>query len=184
MPTTSQTTKFIRSTNHVFAFAGDDMAEKIAGDLRSLLDVNPSADLSQGLLDVLNSFGRPAPIYSTILGIARGQLWLFSFGGNIIGGPTTKVIDDKYVAGSGNAAAFFSERYYDDMRGNTEALKKLAAHVICVGGRLNTQGVKGLEMMVWDRRTNTLSLVGGAEIQALRLWSEQLDKDIGRSIDA
>jgi hypothetical protein len=175
---TTQRSKFVRSRNHIFAFAGDDLAENVAKRLSLELDSNPIRDPHQAAIDIINNYSNKLVAPGSIIGIARGRLWLSTFG-LVSGAYPGGEIGDKYVTGdSANAAGFFAQRYYADCRRTLSGLKRLAAHVICVGSKLNPAGIQGLEMVIWDRGTDTLSPVSDAEIATLKGWSEHLDNQI------
>jgi hypothetical protein len=177
---TSQRSKLVQAGNHIFAFAGDDSAELIAHMLSDDLTAKPYVAPSDLVLPIFNSLN-PKPQRAAIIGIARGQLWQLNFGLEMIvqrGGP---VLDKALSGDSANAAVFFSERYYADLRDNIEGLKRLAAHVICTGAKLNPAGIAGLEMVVWDRKTDVISPVSDPEIQRLCDWSDRLDARLGKS---
>jgi hypothetical protein len=177
--TTSQISKYILSGKHVFTFAGDDVAQEIAEQTVKALDANPFEDPGKAGQRIFNFLGRPVPNPGAVLGIAQGQLWHLSFSGS---GYSATPISDKIVAGDAlNAAVFFSERHYFDLQNSIDGLKKLAAHMICMGGKLNPAGVQGLEIIVWDRARDTIGRVDDHEIQALSDLSEKLDADIGRA---
>jgi hypothetical protein len=169
---TSRVSKFVLAGAHVLAFAGDDVAEDIARQLSLLLVAHPGDDLAQ-LGQTATKF-RSIPNHGAILGIAQGKLWhLFFATAQYSGQP----IFDKAVTGDAtNAAVLFSERYYLSLQNNIEGLKKLAAHVICAGGRLNPAGVQGLEMMVWDKASGAIHCIDETEINELCAWSERVDK--------
>jgi hypothetical protein len=176
---TSQVSKYVLSAKHVFAYAGDDVAEEIANQLSVALDADPNGNPCQiGQIKVKN-LGKPIPNPCAVIGIAQGQLWHLSFGMGRYSG--TPIVDKVVTGDSVNPAIFFSERYYPDLQDNFEGLKKLAAHVIRVGGVLNPAGVQGLEMLLWNSAADTLRRVGDREIQELCEWSEKQDGDIGKT---
>jgi hypothetical protein len=121
----------------------------------------------------------------SILSIGYGDLCAFRFDRNALERFESNL--GRAVGGDrGNpAAAFFLDRYYGNNLIpilNTYALKRFAAHIILLGGKLNTAFINGLDMVVWDQKADKIESVTRTEIIALAKWSDVLDKAIDRVI--
>jgi hypothetical protein len=92
---------------------------------------------------------------------------------------TLRTITDKKSAGhQTNTACFFVESYYRKI--NTPELKFLAAHTILSASRLNSVGIKGLQIITCTG--SGFLAAAPEEIESLTARSNALDESIRREI--
>jgi hypothetical protein len=176
---TSRVSKFVPGRRSILAFAGDDWAERVARMACAAIDDAGSTKTPpEILMDVVNPLLPQIKNNGSVVGITDGDLWAANFG-FAAGYYSSAYAIDKIIAGDNtNAAGYFTEKYYSGLKNSTLALKRLAAHVICMGGKLNPSGVQGLEMFIWDKQSRTFVPIDQREIDALAVWSGTIDKII------
>lgn len=90
----------------------------------------------------------------------------------------SQVMDRCIMGHRANAATFFSEKYYEKLP--LKKLIRLAAHIILTGGKINPNGIRGLEIVLCTK--DGFDFVPDEEIAALIEWSDALDSEIGQRI--
>jgi len=153
-----------------YASSGDDCAREIGSNLTARL--TPGETLSNGLLldvgnQTLSRFARKTNSKKRnlrgklIIVQSRGKVgikydvgfgvWTLEYSqGKVLpsGVPRTQGKGHAWAGDEANSAQFFIEWYYRGMSlMPVESLKKMAAHTILMGGKLNPTGVEGLQIV-------------------------------------
>jgi len=86
----------------------------------------------------------------------------------------SQVMDKCVMGHRANAATFLSEKYYQKLP--IKKLIYLAAHTVLTGGRINPNGIQGLEIILCTDRG--FEGVSDRRIAELTKWSDECDRDI------
>ncbi len=190
----TEVTKVLVSKDNSFAisFAGNDLALKVA---RAAIGIANSSNSQPWPSMIHDSIKRHAETETTgeitkctILSVGYGKLCKFVFDRRGADADVPHEPDISFgVAGDfiNPASSFFIDRYYgrsNEPDLDVSALKRLAAHVILAGHKLNPDVIAGLDMVVWNKEIEEIVVITGQEIKQLRAWSRSLDTKIERAI--
>jgi hypothetical protein len=182
-----EATKLLISTNRKFAvaFAGSDLAERVAHDAIASDENLPWPDVIEHAIKHHCNKNDGGAAKASILSIGNGDLCHFRF--DLRGVERRESGLGRAISGDhGNPAAiFFIDRYYgrryvNDLK--VYALKRLAAHAVLMGGKINTCYVEGLDIVVWDQQVGEIISIARPEIEELSRWSESLDRKTEQAI--
>jgi hypothetical protein len=189
---------YLRASNDTIKlFANEHMACAASGDglalmaTAELLDSVFQTDDLQRLRAELAAFGnamwdkyhatpgQPFPDEfkrALLIGFSRlpNRLWILNIGKGT--SHATPRVGRSLAGDSGNAAVFFSQRYYSS-DATLEQLTFLAAHLVTIGSELNTAGVGGgLDVALCEN--GQIRTLGQSETDELIKRSAKVDKQI------